>query len=128
MVKRYAQWTKEEKNSFATQQEIKFGIMKKLLSLYFDSQNESYWKAVAVEMSDVVKNCDKIDYKSIYTAGAYAIWHLLDRYHRFQLMQAVLLENNYNFHRTDRPARIMDIGTGPAPALFAFSDCYKTLN
>lgn len=79
-------------------------------------------------MSDVVKNCDKIDYKSIYTAGAYAIWHFLDRYHRFQLMQAVLLENNYNFHRTDRPARIMDVGTGPAPALFAFSDCYKTLN
>ena len=128
MVKRYNQWTEEEKNSFIKQQEKDFEIMKKMLSLYFDIQDESYWKAVAAEMLNVVKNCDRINYQSRYTADAYAIWHLLDRYRRFQLMQKFLLENNYGIHLTVRPIRIMDVGTGPAPALLAFSDFYKELN
>lgn len=35
MVKRYNQWTEEEKNSFIKQQEKDFEIMKKMLSFIF---------------------------------------------------------------------------------------------
>jgi hypothetical protein len=124
----YNTWTDLEKERFITTQLENFAYLAQNLIEYFSIDSPDYWKAVADRMQEVLASCDEIDYQEQETADAYAIWHLLDRYHRFQLMQLELLNHNYTNHLKNRPIDIIDIGTGPAPALFAFSDYYQTLN
>lgn len=87
---------------------------------------------------DVITKCNEVDYKNMDTVMVYVMLHLLERYSRFQYMQLELLENeNFNImsHLTkkknsnefDYTIRILDVGTGPAPALLAFSDFYEWL-
>ena len=88
--------------------------------------------------SDVFKNCDSIDYQNEEIVAAYVMLHLLDRYVRFQKIQEELLKRGFlekwiNMKNRGVKAnpnyklkmRILDVGTGPAPALFAFSDLYE---
>lgn len=81
-------------------------------------------KCVASKLEDVLKNCDEITYDEDGAAEAYAILHFLDRYHRFQLIFLKMIESDLltiNREEIDN----LDVGTGPAPALFALSDIYS---
>ncbi len=126
--KSYCKWTDDQKSIFKSKQLEDFLRIKDLLINYFSNRDDDCWKAIALKMASVRKNCDVIDYQEESTADAYVIQHLLDRYHRFQIMQNCLLENDLSNRKTDRPIRILDVGTGPAPALLAFSDYYQELN
>lgn len=128
VIQDYHTWTSAEIRMLEEKQREDFIYLKKALINYFNINSSEYWKAVAVHMQDVLDFCDKIDYKEPETADAYAICHLLDRYHRFQIMQLELLKSNLTNHLKNRPFNILDVGTGPAPALFAFSDYYRALN
>ncbi|NLJ70595.1 MAG: hypothetical protein GX328_03930 [Clostridiaceae bacterium] len=85
----------------------------------------------------VLSKCDEIDYQDLDTVMAYAMLHLLDRYRRFQFMQIKLIESGYlknsphlskkrHYHsdKEEFQTRILDVGTGPAPALLAYSDFF----
>lgn len=86
----------------------------------------------------VITSCNKVNYNNRETVMAYVMLHLLERYHRFQYMQLKLLgtkecyimsnltKKQYN-NKFDYTVRILDVGTGPAPALLAFSDFYDWL-
>ncbi|MBV7509619.1 hypothetical protein KW850_31350 [Bacillus sp. sid0103] len=80
---------------------------------------------VAVRLDDVMKNCDEITYDESGAAEAYAILHFLDRYHRFQLIYKKMIE--LNVFPIRKILTNMDVGTGPAPALFALSDIYTLI-
>lgn len=90
-------------------------------------------------LENALDNCDNIDYNNEFIVYAYVVLHLLDRYHRFLYMQRIMIDNKiiltkprpYVIHHTNFSSTtinrlgILDIGTGPAPALFAFSDFYE---
>ena len=68
----------------------------------------------------VVGKCDEISYDEEGVPEAYVILHFLDRYHRFQL---ILLEMfRKGIFPIKKNIRIMDVGTGPGPSLYAVSD------
>ncbi|MBP3510055.1 hypothetical protein [Oscillibacter sp.] len=94
----------------------------------YSPEPADYWKKIAQMMPNVLSSCDTIDYRDPIMTDSYAICHLLDRYHRFQLMQEFLLNQNLTMRKVHKPTDILDVGTGPAPALFAFSDFYNILN
>ena len=90
-------------------------------------------------MESVLLRCDEINYNDRMIVLAYVILHLLDRYHRFQYMQRIMLKKRVYIkkprpyivhHKNGSTTKInrlgvLDIGTGPAPALFAFDDFYE---
>ena len=86
------------------------------------------WSEIVTRLSDVLNKCDEIDYEEDETAFAYAVWHFLDRYHRFQIIIEKLWKRGYLCHKKDRIIDILEVGSGPAQGLFAFSDHYAALN
>ena len=84
--------------------------------------------SIAQRFQDVLECCDSISYNEPGTVEAYTILHFLDRYHRFQRVYAFLVERNIFPIQTNRKKQILDIGTGPAPALYAVSDMYNLIN
>lgn len=83
--------------------------------------NKRVCERVARLYPDIRKNLNNIDYNQVDTVIAYIIMHFLDRYRRFQLSYLDSIEKGI------LPVRkltidILDVGTGPAPALFAISD------
>lgn len=105
-----------------------FCVLRGFLESYFSRIDDpDFWKRIAKQMNSTLKSCDDINFNSPESAHAYVIWHLLDRYHRFQLMQLELFKHGFLLF-PQQNIRILDVGTGPAPALFAFSDFYHALN
>lgn len=76
---------------------------------------------------DVLGNCNEISYDEPGAVEAYVILHFLNRYRRFQLVFRSLVEQRLLPTRTDRRVELLDIGTGPAPSLYALSDAYDLL-
>jgi hypothetical protein len=83
-------------------------------------------RAIAERLADVLSRCDFITYDDPGQAEAYALLHFLDRYHRFQLILARLVELRL-LPVKSLPIDILDVGTGPGPSLFAVSDIYSWL-
>lgn len=115
------------KLSLERQQLNDLEFLKKELESIIYSWNSNELKSVLEKYNDALANCDSIDYQDFNTVMAYVSLHLLDRYHRFQLMQRILLKNNILTHYDKNKINILDVGTGPAPALMAFSDFYEWL-
>jgi SAM-dependent methyltransferase len=86
--------------------------------------NPELCKSVAKQLLNVLKHCDQITYEEPGTAEAYVLLHFLDRYHRFQLIFDSLHKNRLMPLRGDG-IRILDVGTGPGPSMFAVSDFYS---
>ena len=77
-------------------------------------------------LPDVLSRCDEDIYDLPFTAEAYAFIHLVDRYRRFWDLLEVLLRARALPVR-DTALDVLDIGTGPAPALYAFNDFFEEL-
>lgn len=78
---------------------------------------------VASNFGMVLNKCDDIDFEEFEVAVAYSILHFLPRYRRFQIIYDELFRSKL-LPFDNRGIRVLDIGTGPAPALFALSDIY----
>lgn len=91
-----------------------------------EMDNEISAKQVSAQFESVLKRCDDIDYEDYETTIAYAILHFLPRYHLFQLAFSKLLDKHILPYKK-RISNILDIGTGPGPALYALSDIYESL-
>lgn len=70
----------------------------------------------------VLGKCDEITYDEPGVVIAYTIIHFLERYRRFQITILELMRTHmlsfFDIYK------VLDIGTGPSPALFAFSDIH----
>lgn len=77
----------------------------------------------ASKLTDVLTRCDENIYDKCLVAEAYAFVHLLERYRRFW---AVFIEMTTKqvLPMSDEGVDVLDVGTGPAPALYAVADFY----
>jgi hypothetical protein len=75
---------------------------------------------------DVLKCCDDPIYDLPFAAEAYAFLHLVDRYRRFwDVLEEVLKARVLPVRES--ALDVLDIGTGPAPALYAVNDFFEDL-
>jgi hypothetical protein len=75
------------------------------------------------QFPDILRRCDALNFDEAAQTIAYMIWHLADRYGRVTQVLDQL------FIRGHRPVRIggvtiLEVGAGPAPALYAVRDYY----
>ena len=76
-------------------------------------------------LPDVLGRCDDPIYDRPLAAEAYAFVHLVDRYRRFwDILEVLLRSGELPVRRT---LDTIDVGTGPAPALYAINDFYEEL-
>lgn len=89
--------------------------------LTYRIENSSELKSfIRSNFNTVLGKCDEISYDEDGVPETYIILHFLDRYHRFQLMLLEMFRNG-TFPIKEN-LRVMDIGTGPGPSLYAVSD------
>jgi hypothetical protein len=122
---RYREWIDQKDELF---QRFEF-LAEKLESfiLKYVLQSNERVALVAGRFYDVLSNCDTVNYDDDGGVEAYAILHFLDRFLRFQQIFLKMLERGLLPMKT-LPIDALDVGTGPAPALFALSDTYSSLN
>ena len=71
--------------------------------------------------------CDQVLYDDVPTAAAYAFQHLLERYRRtWQVLEELMHHGALPFGRYG--VNLLDVGTGPAPTIYAIRDFYGVLN
>jgi hypothetical protein len=58
---------------------------------------------------------------------SYLCWHMVDRYHRIQHVLDLLMDGGHLPIRRTRVA-LLEVGSGPAPAMFAVADYYAALD
>lgn len=110
------------------QQQTDLLFLKELIEKVLDSMPEEALASVVDQYNDALANCDSIDYQDRDTVLAYATLHLMDRYHRFQIMQREMLQHGLLAQYGKDSCEVLDVGAGPAPALMAFSDYYDWLS
>ena len=77
-------------------------------------------------MPKVVFKCNQDIYGELPVVMAYAHVYLLERYRRFWAVLAELVRAN-SLPLGDRGVQVLDVGTGPAPVLYAVSDFYDAI-
>lgn len=82
---------------------------------------------IARTLPEVLKNCDTLSFSQPVEAVAYAGLHLLDRYGRVMQVLEHLLRGGRLPLRRSR-VNVLEVGSGPAPALYAARDFYAMLN
>lgn len=125
-------WTKDfikwiDTNDLLFQRFEHLGILLQsfLIDRVLDEQDAS--GEIAQRFLDALANCNNISYDEPGLVEAYTTLHFLDRYHRFQLILRFLVEQNLLPTINTRTIQALDIGTGPAPTLYALSDIYDLI-
>jgi hypothetical protein len=83
-------------------------------------------RAFACQLPAVLERCDEDIYDYPLVAPAYAYMHLLERYRRFWQV-LVELTTACALPMGDGGISVLDVGTGPAPALYAVADFYDAV-
>ena len=74
----------------------------------------------------VLRSCDSLDFDSAAQTVPYMIWHLADRYGRVtQVLDRVFALGHLPIKL--QGATVLEVGAGPAPALYAVRDYYDDL-
>jgi hypothetical protein len=82
--------------------------------------------SVIAELLLTLRHCDELDFKTEAQCLAYVCWHLADRYGRTQQALDALFAGGHLPVRV-RGASIVEVGSGPAPAVHATGDYYRHL-
>jgi hypothetical protein len=82
--------------------------------------------AVIHQLEPTLSRCDELDFNSTAQALAYTIWHLTDRYGRVTAALDALFRQGHFPLRQTRMS-ILEVGAGPAPAIYAVIDYYSDL-
>jgi hypothetical protein len=82
--------------------------------------------ATVRQFPDVLRACDSLDFKTTAQTVAYMIWHLADRYGRVTQVLDRIFELGHLPIKL-RGATVLEVGAGPAPALYAVRDYYDDL-
>lgn len=126
MKNKYIEMDEKRLSQYYKLQLADFKQIKELFEEYIFALED--WDKIVMQLTDVLDRCDEIDYQNSETAYAYAVWHFLDRYYRFQIIFGELCKNGYLIYSKDRTIDILEVGAGPAQGLFAISDHYAELN
>jgi hypothetical protein len=72
------------------------------------------------------QNCDEVSYNDPPSVVAYAFQHLLERYRRtWQVLEELLRQKVLPYGACG--VNVLDVGTGPAPTIYAIQDFYSAL-
>jgi hypothetical protein len=82
--------------------------------------------AAVRQFPDVLRFCDSLDFDSAAQTVAYMIWHLADRYGRVTQVLDRIFELGHLPIKL-RGVTVLEVGAGPAPALYAIRDYYDDL-
>ncbi|MEU2619075.1 hypothetical protein ABZ642_13085 [Streptomyces sp. NPDC007157] len=83
-------------------------------------------EAVAATLADVLDRCDDLEFRDPAEVIAYMILHLADRYGRVtQILEQLFTAGHLPIRR--RRLSVLEVGAGPAPALYAVHDFYDDL-
>jgi len=124
LYREFINWVEANNLLFLRFQELADCLEKYLLNEVFTSAQSC--KLIGRKFLDVLDIKTNLNYNDPEIVQAYTVIHFLDRYHRFQMVYIRLIEMGI-FPCPPYAADILDIGTGPAPALFAISDIYSLL-
>jgi hypothetical protein len=119
----FSAWIAEENSLFSD-----FCIITDFLQTFlrdFALYDKISCQSVARELSNVLDKCDCLEFNTC-EAYAYIIMHFLERYRRFQQIYLLMLKGGFLPMR-QKPAHILDVGTGPAMALYSLSDIIELL-
>jgi SAM-dependent methyltransferase len=83
--------------------------------------------SVIAELLMTLRHCDQLDFKTEAQCLAYVCWHLADRYGRTQQALDALFAGGHLPVRI-QGASILEVGSGPAPAVYAAGDYYRHLS
>lgn len=84
--------------------------------------------AVAEELQASLGNCDDLVFDEAPASLAYLLWHQVDRYHRtFEALDLLFEKGALPLAKPSRPLRMLEVGSGPAPAGYAVVDYYAAL-
>ncbi len=82
--------------------------------------------AVIEQLRPTLSKCDELDFSSSAQALAYTIWHLTDRYARvISAFDALFSQGHLPLRKTRMS--VLEVGAGPAPAIYAAIDYYSDL-
>jgi len=118
MYSKFVNWVEENDYLYKN-----FCDIEKCLNQYLSmtiGDNQRLKEHICNNFNTVLGKCDQISYDEDGVPEAYIILHFLDRYHRFQLMLLDMFRSAT--FPIKKKIRIMDIGTGPGPSLYAISD------
>lgn len=81
-------------------------------------------------VNSITSHCNEITYDEELNAETYALWHFLDRYHRFQILFDELFRQgiiNFSYKPKKYPYDILDIWTWPWMSMYAWSEFFKQI-
>jgi ribosomal protein RSM22 (predicted rRNA methylase) len=82
---------------------------------------------MARNLPEALRNCDALSFSQTSEAATYAGLHLLDRYGRvMQVLEYLTRIGRLPLRRVG--IKVLEIGSGPAPALYAVHDFYSMLH
>ncbi|MGY5883432.1 hypothetical protein [Modestobacter lacusdianchii] len=91
----------------------------------FGDNSESA-SAIIGELLPTLGHCDELPFDRPEQAVAYAMWHLPDRYARVvRALDTLFLHGHLPLRKTRMS--VLEVGAGPAPAIYATSDYYSDL-
>jgi hypothetical protein len=83
-------------------------------------------EAVIGQLLPTLSSCDTLNFDTEEQTLAYAIWHLADRYGRvLQAFDGLFAAGHLPIRKTRMS--VLDVGAGPAPAVYAAVDYYSDL-
>ncbi|MFJ5956616.1 hypothetical protein ACIQC5_11745 [Paenarthrobacter sp. NPDC092416] len=83
---------------------------------------------VVSQLRSALERCDELTFNDDPDAFAYLLWHQIDRYHRVsQTLDRLFQRGILPLAKPDRPLRVLEVGSGPAPASYAAIDYYVAL-
>ncbi|MBP2134502.1 hypothetical protein J2128_002468 [Methanomicrobium sp. W14] len=74
----------------------------------------------------VMENCNDLHFDNEFESVAYSLMHLLNRYHRAQLISRLLVREGLLPVR-EKSSDILEVGIGPGNMSLGVSDCYRSL-
>ena len=121
----FLRWQEEERFQIQAFNKISLDLETYLLSHVLISKDAC--EIFASNLPLVIEECNECIYDNTLMPDSYAFVHLQERYRRFwgvlkELTAAKVLPMKKN------GINALDIGTGPAPALYAISDYYEALH
>lgn len=131
-----ARWEREQWLDFSRWRSASGGIAEWQLRTLLDSVRWTVFgptaefnalKEVAQRLDDVVTRCNELEFENWFETAAYSLIHLADRYDRAGQVLEQLMQAGYLPLR-QKSLRVLDVGSGPAPNLYATTDFYAGIN
>lgn len=100
--------------------------LRSLCTAIYSVASEGAPEAVAGRLAHVLDRCDELEFRDPAEVTAYMILHLADRYGRVtQILERLFAAGHLPIRR--RRLSVLEVGAGPAPALYAVHDFYDDL-